>query len=62
MKGKFLALTWLLLVMLALAVAPVAAAEGDPVYLPGWVAWLMVVVSLVVPAALYFYLRSNGRL
>lgn len=62
MKGKVISLTWLLLVVLVVAVAPVAAAEGESVFLPGWVAWLMVVVALAVPAALYFYLRSNGRL
>lgn len=62
MKGKVLSLTWMLLVMFIVAVAPAAAAEGEPLFVPGWVAWLMVVLSLAVPAILFVYLRNNGRL
>ncbi len=62
MKGKAALYAWLMVVMLALAVNPVAAADRDPLFLPGWLAWLMVVIALLVPAALYVYLRNNGRL
>ena len=61
MKRKVAVSFWLLALLL-LAVAPVAAAEGDPVYLPGWVAWIMVAVALGVPVGLFFYLRNRGRL
>lgn len=62
MKGKAQFFAWLMFVMFALAVSPIAAAEGDPVYLPGWVAWLMVVIALAVPAVMFVILRNNGRL
>ena len=60
MKGKLIFAAWLVAILLVSA-APVAAQE-EAVFLPGWVAWGMVVLALVVPVILYFYLRGRGRL
>ncbi len=62
MKGKVISAVWMFVLLLTVMVAPVAAADGEAVFLPGWVAWIMVVVALVIPVALYLYLRANGRL
>lgn len=62
MKGKVVSITWWLLLLLAVTASPVAAQHGEAVYLPGWVAWVMVVVALLVPAILYFVLKDRGRL
>lgn len=53
------------LFLLLLAVQPVLAQEGqEPVgtTLPGWFAWLMILLAVALPAALFIYLRNNGRL
>jgi hypothetical protein len=62
MKPKVAYSLWLLLILCAIAVLPVSAAEGDPVYLPGWVAWIMVLLALGVPVILFFVLRDRGQL
>lgn len=51
-----------LLLLLAVAVLPVSAAEGDAVFLPAWVAWIMVLLALGVPVVLFFVLRDRGQL
>lgn len=62
MKGKVIVTISLLALLLVLTVSPAAAAEGEAVLLPGWVAWTMVVVALSIPIVLFFYLRDKGRL
>lgn len=62
MKGKVISIAWWLLLLLVPTASPVAAQHGEAVFLPGWVAWVMVVVALVVPAVLYFFLKDRGRL
>lgn len=62
MKGKVVPIAWWLLLLLALTASPVAAQHGESVILPGWVAWVMVVLALVIPAILYFVLKDRGRL
>ena len=62
MKGKVVFAAWVAVVLFLVAVLPAAAQEREAVFLPGWVAWATVIVSLAVPVILYFYLRGKGRL
>lgn len=59
---KRVALTTITILIYLLAARPALAAQEESVFLPGWFAWLMVVLALVLPAALFIYLRSKGRL
>ena len=62
MKRKVIFAAWYAAVLLVLGALPTAAQERAAVFLPGWFAWGMVVISLAVPVILYFYLRGKGRL
>lgn len=54
--------TILTVIIVLLAARPALAAQEESVFLPGWFAWIMVVLALVLPAALFIYLRGKGRL
>lgn len=62
MKAKVALSIWLLVCFLAIAISPVVAADGESVLLPGWVAWIMVLLALGVPIVLFFVLRDRGQL
>ena len=59
---KILFLATVLFLLSLVPAAPVLAAEGESVFLPGWFAWLMVIISVGLPVLLGIYLRRNGRL
>ncbi|MDX1663717.1 MAG: hypothetical protein R3272_07985 [Candidatus Promineifilaceae bacterium] len=59
---KILFLAAILLLLSLTLPPPVLAAEGESVFLPGWFAWLMVIISVGIPVVLGIYLRRNGRL
>lgn len=61
MRQRILLLAWLSFLLLAGA-APAMAAQGESVFLPGWFAWLMVLLAVVLPVALILYLRRRGSL
>jgi hypothetical protein len=60
-KQKFLNLLTLIVILLA-AAQPAMAAQEEGVSLPGWTAWLMVVLAIGVPTLLAIYLKGKGRL
>lgn len=62
MKGKTFSLFVSLFLLLVVASPVLAADSSESVFLPGWFAWLMVLIALAVPLALFLYLKSNGRL
>jgi hypothetical protein len=49
----------MMIVMLAIVALPVAASEGTGVNLPGWVAWLMVLLALALPIIVLANMRHR---
>jgi hypothetical protein len=61
MRQRIVVLAWLGFFLLV-GTAPAMAADGESVFLPGWFAWLMVLLAVVLPVALILYLQRRGRL
>jgi hypothetical protein len=62
MKRKAISAMWVLALLLLLPASPVAAQDGaSSVFVPGWIAWVMVILALALPLIVLIYLRGKDR-